>query len=358
MKLMEDDNMYVHRMQLPREVIVGHNILSKTGEMCKTLVFAKRALAITGPNVKNIIFRKLTNSLEEEKISLDWIVVNESTIQYVNLVEKKIRKFKPTVILGVGGGKDIDVAKLCSSRMGVPFISIPTSASHDGIASAQTSVKGFKTPYSIKAHVPIVVIADIDIIADSPYRLTASGCGDIIAKYSAVKDWKLASKMVNEYYGDYAANLALMSSKLVMKSCNDIKNLKVGAIRTIVEALISCGVAMSIAGSSRPCSGSEHMFAHALDKINPNKALHGEKCGVGTIMSAYLQAGNWKMVRGFLEKIGAPISAKELGVNSKDLVKALVMARKIRPERYTILSLKKLDRKNAEEVAKITYTIE
>jgi glycerol-1-phosphate dehydrogenase [NAD(P)+] len=151
--------------------------------------------------------------------------------------------------------------------------------------------------------------------------------------------------------------LALMSAKLVMKSHIDIKNMKVGAIRTVVEALISCGVAMSIAGSSRPCSGSEHMFAHALDLVTSNNALHGEKCGVGTIISVYLQDGNWKKIKKILGKIGAPTNAKDLGVDPKDFIRALIKARKIRPERYTILNQKKMDQKTAEKVAKITSTI-
>ncbi len=350
--------MKIHHMQLPREVIVGKNVISKTGKIIKTLGFSGNAIVVTGPKVFGIISKALENSLEREDIKIDYVTVNESNLKYVSQVEKKIDEIKPAVVLGIGGGKDIDVAKLSSANRGVPFISMPTAASHDGIASSQASVKGFERPYSIKAQTPVAIIADVDLIVNSPYRLTASGCGDIVAKYVAVKDWELASRIVNEYYGDYAANLALMSAKLVMKSSSDIKRKKEEAIKTVVEALISCGVAMSIAGSSRPCSGSEHMFAHALDSITPNEALHGEKCAVGTIMCAYLQAGNWKMVRTVLKKIGAPTRAEELGVGSKDIKKALIMARKIRPDRYTILSLKKMDQSAAEEVAKATYVID
>ena len=287
----------IHRMQLPREVLVGKNVLEQTGSMCKTLGFSGKTIAVTGPKIYEMISPELEKTLQREKISLDYLIVHEATLESVNRAEEKISKIHPTVVLGVGGGKDIDVAKLSSARMGIPFISIPTAASHDGIASAHSSIKGSQQPFSMKGQAPIAIIADIALISRSPYRLTASGCGDVIAKYTAVRDWKLGSRMVNEYYGDYAANLALMSAKLVMKSAEDIRMQKEEAIRTVVEALISCGVAMSIAGSSRPCSGSEHLFAHALDLLTPNKALHGEKCAVGTILCAYLQQRNWKMVR-------------------------------------------------------------
>ena len=56
--------------------------------------------------------------------------------------------------------------------------------------------------------------------------------------------------------------------------------------------MISSGMAISIAGNSRPASGSEHKFSHALDMIAPKPALHGEQCGVGTIMMMYLHGGD------------------------------------------------------------------
>jgi glycerol-1-phosphate dehydrogenase [NAD(P)+] len=100
---------------------------------------------------------------------------------------------------------------------------------------------------------------------------------------------------------------------------------------------------MSIAGSSRPCSGSEHLFSHALDMINHQHAMHGEQCGVGAILTAYLYKSNWQKIRNTLKQIGAPTTAAELGVKDAEIVKALELAAKIRPERYTILNKLNLD---------------
>jgi glycerol-1-phosphate dehydrogenase [NAD(P)+] len=111
---------------------------------------------------------------------------------------------------------------------------------------------------------------------------------------------------------------------------------------------------MSIAGSSRPCSGSEHLFGHALDMIKPNHAMHGEQCGVGTIIMAYLHRANWRGIKDTLQKLGAPTDACGLSVEKEDVVKALEMAATIRPERYTILKKLKLNREFCEKIAKIT----
>mgnify|MGYP001055839564 CR=1 FL=1 len=347
-----------HYMQLPREVIVGTDILGKVGETCRRLGFQETALIVTGPNAYNIAGKKVVESLAASGLPSDHMIVHQSTMQYVKLAEERIAEKKPCLVLGVGGGKDIDVAKLSSANMRIPFISIPTTASHDGISSPYASIKGFDKPYSVKGQAPLAILADAKLIAESPYRLLASGCGDIIAKYTAVRDWRLAHKIKNEYYGDYAADLALMSAKLVMKNAQAIRNRSQEGIRTVIEALISCGVAMSIAGSTRPCSGSEHLFSHALDAIVAKHALHGEQCGVGTIMCAYLHGVDWKLVRSVLQKIGAPTTGKELGLDASNIVKALTLGHKIRPDRYTIFGETGLTIEAAEKLARVTEVID
>jgi len=236
-------------------------------------------------------------------------------------------------------------------------MSIPTAASHDGIASPLVSIKGLNKPYSVMAQSPMAIIVDTSIIIQAPYRFTASGCGDIMAKFTAVRDWELAHNDKDEYYGEYAASLSLMSSKLVLENSSVIKPGAEEGLRLLLEALISCGVAMSIAGSSRPCSGSEHLFSHALDLVAPKPALHGEQCGVGTIMMAYLHKMDWKRIRETLHAIGAPVTAEELNVESEFIVQALVQACEIRPERYTILERKNINYDSAKKLAKTTGVI-
>jgi glycerol-1-phosphate dehydrogenase [NAD(P)+] len=345
-------------MQLPREVLIGRNVTPLVGETLTRLGFHGSALVVTGEVVIEIEGKIVLESLKPLGIKTETITVQNSTTEQVSKVESRIREMSPSVVIGVGGGKDIDVAKLSSMKAGKGFLSVPTAASHDGIASPLVSMKGMDRPYSYVAHSPIAIVADTAIIAKSPYRLIASGCGDVVAKYTAVRDWKLAHRIKNEYYGDYAAELALMSSRVVIKSASSIRTMSDSGVRTLVEALISCGVAMSIAGTSRPCSGAEHLFSHALTMIAPKPALHGEQCGVGTIMCAYLHGANWQVIRDFLERIGAPTNSSQLGIEPEYILKALTMAHSIRPERYTILGESGLTADAAQKVATITGVIE
>src|SRR3989454_7581224 len=310
-------------MQLPREVIVGVNILDRVGEICTKQGFHGTALVVSGPVTYPLAGVLVAKSAAKAGLRVDHIIVKESTEASLNQIVEMIKKTKPSIVLAVGGGKDIDLGKLASAKASIPFMSIPTAASHDGIASPYASIKGGPKPYSIRAQAPIAIIGDIGVIADSPYDLLAAGCGDIVAKFSAVKDWQLAHKLKNEYYGDYAAELALMSAELVTRNSKEIIERSKEGVRTVVEALISCGVAMSIAGSSRPCSGAEHLFSHALDIVAGETSLHGERAGVGAVLTAYLQSSNWQTIKGFLKEIGAPSTAKELNVTSAQLVKAL-----------------------------------
>lgn len=208
-----------------------------------------------------------------------------------------------SIALGVGGGKVIDVVKMASKYANVHFISVPTAATHDGIASPRASIKNDKGSVSLPAHAPIAVIADTDIIRKAPYRFLAAGCGDVISNYTAVLDWKLAHRLLYERYSESSAALSLMSAKMVIKSADSIKKGLEESARIVVKALISSGIAMSIAGSSRPASGSEHKFSHALDIVAPKPALHGEQCGVGTIMMMYLHGKDWKFIRDTLKKL-------------------------------------------------------
>ena len=344
-------------MQLPREVIVGKGTLQRVPEVAKRLGLRGKALVMSDSKCYDIAGKAVSNLLKDSGLMVDFLLVKTMTPKDVLEIQGQIKELKPQVLFGVGGGTIIDAAKVSSGSQNVPFISVPTTVSHDGIASPLASIKGSDKPYSVLAQAPLAIIADTEVIAQAPWRFVISGCGDVVAKITAVKDWKLAHLEQNEYYGEYAASLALMSSKLVIENAKLIVSHKDEGLHVLLEALISCGVAMSIAGSSRPCSGSEHLFSHALDILNSHHAMHGEQCGVGSILAAYLYGANWQKIRKTLKLIGAPTTASELGVKDVNLVKALEAAAKIRPERYTILQKLNLNFEACEKTAKATGII-
>ena len=175
----------------------------------------------------------------------------------------------------------------------------------------------------------------------------------MISNLTAILDWQLAARLKGEYYSSFASSLAKTSAELLIENAKFIKPGIEEAIWIAVKSMIVSGVAMSVANSSRPASGAEHMFSHALDKIAPGKALHGEQCGVGAIMMMYLHGGDWEAIRDALREIGAPTTAKELGISKKDIIKALTMAHTVR-KRYTILGTDGISKEAAERLVKFT----
>jgi glycerol-1-phosphate dehydrogenase [NAD(P)+] len=342
-------------MELPRLIVVGEKNINDIGSFLKSLKNIKKVSLVSGNNVKKIVQNKIESSLSASKIQMVWHLAETNDKRSIKKIEQDVGKSKSELIVGVGGGRSVDIAKIIGFNLDLPFVSIPTSASHDGIASPFVSIKGNK-PHSLVATAPLGVFVDVDIIKKAPKKLLASGCGDLIAKITAVRDWQLGRDKTGEYYGRYSADLALMSAKILME--NSSRFSKKGLdVREVVEALISAGVASCIAGSSRPCSGAEHLFSHAVDKLEPGIGLHGEKCGIGAIMIAKLQGQDWRKIVKTLKSVGAPTTAKEIGLKSKVLAKALTIAQSLRPERYTILKEVSMNENKAINLAKSTKVL-
>src|ERR671930_525171 len=341
-------------MELPRKILIGEGVVSQVGELITTLNdSAAKVVVITGSVVNSRAGDELESALEKVSLRSSRYMVSHASMDTVDKLQDKIRGKLPDFVIGFGGGRSVDVAKMTAFKIGRPFLSVPTSASHDGISSPFVSVRGTDKPHSVKANTPIGVIADTHLMSQAPPRLLAGGCGDLVAKITAVKDWELARDEKGEYFGSYAANLAYMSAKIILDESGKLKRRSQFSIRTIVEALISAGVAACIAGSSRPCSGAEHLFSHAVEYVaGPNHGLHGERVGLGTIMMAKLHGLDWERIVETLENVGAPTKAKPIKINEDQVVSSLLTAQSLRPDRYTILSKLKLDRRSALELAK------
>jgi len=343
-------------MDLPKSVLVGNGVIQELGGFLDNLGIGGKVHIVSGTRVMEKVKEYVEETLRSNGFMFEWSKINSADIKTVEYIKSLILE-KADIVLGLGGGKTVDVAKLAAYNAGIRFISIPSSASHDGISSPFASIKGLGRPFSFVAHSPLGIIADLNIISEAPYRLLASGCGDLIGKITAVRDWEIAKEDTEEYFGKYSASLAHLSAEIVMKEAKDIGQRRKENVRNVVEALISAGVAAGIAGSSRPCSGSEHLFAHALDITGVNRGLHGEKVGLGTILMAKLQKTGWEQIVKALEEVHLPVNGKELGLEDRIIINAILNSKKIRPDRYTILNRTELDEEKAIRLARSTNVI-
>ncbi len=323
----------------PRSVLIGHGVRDELVPVLDELHPRGRILLVTSPHPRSVLGTDIAETLAQADRSVEEIVIEAASPEGIETVNEAIEAHEPAVLLGIGGGKVIDVTKLVSHEHGIPFVSVPTAASHDGIVSSRASIPQGDRRHSVAARPPTAVVADTEIIADAPWELTTAGSADIISNYTAVTDWRLAHRLKNVDYSEYAAALSEMTAELLVAEADSIKQGLEGSAWIVTKALVSSGVAMSIAGSSRPASGAEHLFSHQLDRMAPDVALHGHQVGVGAIMTAYLhwgEDGAWSDIRDALAVIGAPTTAAELGFEPDRIIDALTSAHEIR-DRYTIL---------------------
>ena len=338
-------------MQLPRDVVIGHDALTHISAVCSDLRLGRSALVVTGTHTRDLAGAQIISLLSREYDVCSFVA---DTISMKVIREAEAAARDVDFLIGVGGGRVIDTAKIASYNLDRQFISVPTAASHDGIASARASVPMEEGSASLEAHPPIAIVADTGIIARAPHRLLAAGCADIMSNYTACLDWELAHRLRGEPVSEYAIALSRMTAELLMKNARTIRPGQEESAWFVIKALVSSGVAMSIAGSSRPGSGGEHKFGHALERLAPGKALHGEACGIGTIIAMYLHGGDWREIRDALTQIGAPVTPEEVGIPDATAAEALLLAKEIRPERFTILDMG-LSRENAEHLIRMLY---
>jgi len=343
-------------MEFPRIVDIGHDAIENVADVCDKLKFGNSGMIITGTETYRAAAKRIEDMVSERR-SISTFQTTNATFDNIEKAEKAAREQNAAFLLAVGGGSKIDIAKMVAKKIDIPFLSIPTSAAHDGIASDRASIKSEKESFSVSAVSPIGIIADSKVINEAPYRYLAAGCADVLCNLTALNDWEFSSRISDEKISSSAEIIARHAAEEIISNCNYIKPGIEESVWLVLKTIVASGVSMLIAGSSRPTSGSEHMFSHALDVIRPDTALHGEQCGVGAIMMMKLQGGNWERIRDTLKTIGAPTTGKQLGFTDEEIIRALVMAREMRKERFTILGDRGLTKAAAERVARSTGVI-
>lgn len=191
------------------------------------------------------------------------------------------------VLIAVGSGSLHDITRYTAYDLKIPFISYPTAASVDGFVSGVAAMTWYGQKLTFESAPPIAVFAVPDVFCTAPNRLTASGVGDVIGKYTSLFDWKVGEILTGEYRCDGICGLEYEAIDAVRDA---IKNRSPKTEREytvrVMEALLLSGLAMQLTGNSRPASGAEHHMSHLWEMCLINEesdALHGEKVGVGLL---------------------------------------------------------------------------
>ncbi len=243
-----------------------------------------------------------------------------------------------TTAVAVGGGRVIDTVKLAAARTGTDFVSVPTAVSNDGISSPVASLVGKDGKrLSHAARTPCGIVVDVRAIGTAPPTTIRAGVGDLVSNLTACLDWRLAGQKGREHYDAYPAMLAESAARPVL----DLEELESHAAHEIVaHGLLLSGLAMAAAGTSRPCSGAEHLISHALDaQLGSRARLHGEQVALACLVTA--AAHEWSQMPTLLDtfrRLGLPTSPEDLGLSREQVVEAVLAGPQLRADRWTILS--------------------
>lgn len=339
-------------MVFPRNVLVGHDAIDKVGDIVNDLDTDANGLVVLDNFSKRTLQPRIQQVMENAGFNVEFYESPGPTMKSVQAAVKQGKNHGASFYLGVGGGSVIDVAKLSAYQHGPGFVSVPTTASHDGICSGRASIKEQNGSTSKEAKPPAAIVADTGIISQAPFRMLSAGCADVISNLTACLDWELAHRLKDEEFSTFAAVLAKSGADMILQNADVIKPGLEESSWIAIKSLIVSGVSMAVAGSSRPASGAEHLFSHSLDRLAPGKAMHGEQVGIGTMIMMNLHGGDWEYVRDGLKSIGAPTTAKELGIPKSKIIEALTTCHTLRPERYTILGESGLTKAAATKVCK------
>ena len=316
----------------------------KINEVCFTLSKNgdyQRILYVSD-NVVDKLYGSIVLNQLKEKGTIIKEYVNNNTIAYAMDIAKMIFDKNIDCIVALGGGKVLDVCKFVSYVSKTPILSIPTTAANDGIASPIAVLKNnLGKPKSIGCAVPDMILIDLDVICNCPEILIKAGIGDTISNYMALKDWSIACQEGKDTMNGYAYMMSKNSIDVMMNSHYD--SICPEFIEYLVDSLVLSGIAMDFAGSSRPVSGSEHLFSHALDYYNSKNNLHGLQVALGTIAMLKILGEDYSEVLDFLNRFKVDINPINMGISKNIFIMSFQNAKKMRENRYTYLNKIDLD---------------
>ncbi|PTM57475.1 iron-containing alcohol dehydrogenase family protein [Desmospora activa] len=347
------------KVHIPVQLIIEHGAIPN---LPQSPVFdwlkGQKVLMVSGSGKTRRVTEQVQEVIVGHAATVQVLTCQSNSLDTINELERHVLEDPPDIIIGAGGGKALDVSKVVGTRSNVPVILFPTAISSDAICSPVAVIKMLNKSTSIGVKMPQAVIIDLDVLSSCPPRLMSAGIGDLLSNKTALFDWHLAHRAGKEEMNTFANLMANNAVESFMNTLNqdeyDESLLKVAS-----EALIMSGIAMSIAGSSRPCSGSEHLISHALDYHCGAKALHGEQVAIGVLFSQYLQ-GRVKRIEWlapYYEKLGLPTHYEDLGYTREEMHRAIQMAPSMR-NRYTILNEVELTDEEIDRILDEVYPVE
>jgi len=272
-----------------------------------------------------------------------WHVADElDDPQLVKRLIAQIRADSDIVVVGIGGGRVMDLVKFVGHQSARPVVTVPTSLATHVYASpkihALPVVAAFGYEVTIDGIAPAVSLLDVDFleaVGNAERRLLLAGFGDLLAFVTAPLDWQLAEGAGRERTDAFV--LDLISRIVSWLEKIDPRQPLDRWVEAYVLAQISLCHITDWVGSA-PASGAEHLFAHGIETEGRSTALHGELVALGTLLVGDLLGADVPRLRAYMAAFGLPTSLAAVGLAPQDVARAMRFGRDEgrRKGRYTI----------------------
>lgn len=273
-----------------KHVEISGDATEKTGELLRRFGFGDRLLLVAD---ENTLAAAEKYGLCDVLASAGFKVTRKV---YENMLYARVEQVREVEaladdadgIISVGTGSLNDICRVSAFRKKKKFCIFATAPSMDGFASDTAPIIENNFKMSWQAEQPDVIIADTRILAAAPAILKAAGYGDMVAKCLGIMEWKMSNILTGEYYCDAIANVTLDALSRILSLTDKIMAEDEEAAGAVAEALVLSGIAMKLAGCSRPASGAEHVVSHYWECYKLARGiypeLHGRKVGVATLI--------------------------------------------------------------------------
>ncbi len=280
----------------------------------------------------------IAEGLREELADADFFTVAGGTVDGAVRLVEQARRSSYDALVGVGGGRVLDTTKFAAARLGLPMVAVATNLAHDGIASPVSTLDNDAGRGSYGVPAPLAVLVDLELVRRAPDRSVRSGIGEVLSNLNALSDWHLGAATTGEAIDGLAVALARSAGEAVLHHPDDVAS--DSFLGTLAEALVLSGLAMVVAGTSRPSSGACHEISHAIDMLHRDRAgYHGEQVGMGAAFASWLRGDHdlFASLVPALRRHRLPVTPGELGFDADEFSRILAYAPQTRPGRHTVL---------------------
>lgn len=271
-----------------KDVAVGSGLLQQTAEILKRNNFPTDILVVADNNTLRAA-DGILDILQDGGFNIKTKIFENLRVAEYEEAEN-IARLSADVggIVSVGTGSLNDICRRAAFVADKDFAIFATAPSMDGFASVTSPLTANNFKISYPAKQPSVIIGDTAILAKAPAELKSAGFGDMIAKYTALTDWKLAKLTIGEAMCDNVAAVTKEGLMRAVSLADKVTSEDEEAAEAIFEGLILTGLAMKLGDTTRAASGAEHVVSHFWECKKLEQGLlsdyHGKKCGVATLM--------------------------------------------------------------------------